>query len=165
MNIRSAVSLLAVAALFTGFAEHAAAQASVEAEVATGVVDRMPDGSGSQFPLGVGELFVWTRVTGAGGTSIEHVWMHDGNEYPVSLAVGSSPWRTWSSKVIPPEWAGEWTVEIRVRRRHGAGDRELHGRVRTSPTASYDGSSGSAGALLPGVEARADDSGRPVDVD
>lgn len=89
-------------------------QVTVEAEVATAVVDRMPQGSATQFPADVGELFVWTRVTDAGGASIRHVWMHDGNEYPVTLAVGGSPWRTWSTKAIPPEWAGEWTVEIRA---------------------------------------------------
>jgi hypothetical protein len=27
--------------------------------------------------------------------------------------MGGSPWRTWSSKTIPPEWSGEWSVEIR----------------------------------------------------
>ena len=114
MRIRSAVPLLVVAVVFTGLAREAAGQVSVEAEVATGVVDRMPQGSAAQFPADVGELFVWTLVSGAGGTSIQHVWIHDGNEYPVALAVGSSPWRTWSSKAIPPEWAGQWTVEIRA---------------------------------------------------
>lgn len=86
---------------------------SVEAQVATAIVDRMPFGSAAQFPVDVGELFVWTRVTGAGGTSIEHVWIHDGNEYPVTLPIGGSPWRTWSNKVIPTEWVGAWTVEVR----------------------------------------------------
>lgn len=90
------------------------AQATVEAQVATAIVDRMPEGGGTEFSADVGELYVWSLVEGAGGTSIEHVWMHDGDEYPVSLAIGGSPWRTWSSKVIPPEWTGEWTVEIRA---------------------------------------------------
>jgi hypothetical protein len=86
---------------------------SVDAEVATAVVDRMPEGGGMQFSDDVGELFVWTRVTGAENSTLTHVWMHDGNEWPVSLAIGGSPWRTWSSKVIQPEWTGEWSVEIR----------------------------------------------------
>lgn len=102
-----------LAALLLVQADEVQAQVAVEAEVATAVVDRMPQGSAVTFPADVGELFVWTQVTGAGGTSMQHVWMHDGSEFPVALAVGGSPWRTWSSKVIPPEWTGEWTVEIR----------------------------------------------------
>jgi hypothetical protein len=103
--------VLAGAVALTAFPAHAQ---SVEAQVASAVVDRMPEGAATSFPATVGELFIWSRVTDAGGTSIQHVWMHDGNEYPVSLAIGGSPWRTWSSKVIPPEWTGEWIVEIRA---------------------------------------------------
>lgn len=86
---------------------------SVEAVLATDVVDMMPVGEAMEFPADVGQVFCWTRVTGASGTSIQHVWMHDDMEFPVTLEVSGSPWRTWSSKTIPPEWAGEWTVEIR----------------------------------------------------
>ena len=113
MRSRSAVASLILISVLALQAEAVQAQ-SVEAEVATAVVDRMPQGSGSSFPATVGELYVWSRVTDAGGTSIQHVWMHDGNEYPVTLAIGGSPWRTWSSKAIPPEWAGEWQVQIRA---------------------------------------------------
>jgi hypothetical protein len=112
MEKRLAVpTLVAVGMLVLGVG--GAAGQSVDAQVATAVVDRMPEGGGTSFPADVGELFVWTRITDAGGTSIQHVWIHDGNEWPVTLAVGGSPWRTWSSKVIPPEWMGEWTVEVR----------------------------------------------------
>ncbi len=113
MKKRFVVPIVILAGALALTATPATAQ-SVEAQVATAVVDRMPQGSAMSFPADVGELFVWSRVTDAGGTSIQHVWMHDGNEYPVTLAIGGSPWRTWSSKVIPPEWAGEWTVEIRA---------------------------------------------------
>jgi hypothetical protein len=112
--MKTAVRVLVLAGVLSLCGQGAQAQPTVEAEVATSIVDRMPQGSASQFPADVGELYVWTRVTGAGGTTMQHVWMHDGNEYPVAIAVGGSPWRTWSSKVIPTEWAGEWTVEIRA---------------------------------------------------
>ena len=109
----AAVVLLTAAALLPSAAVSAQAPA-VEAVVATDVQDRQPVGEGTVFPADVGRVFVWTRVTGATGTSIQHVWTHpDGRETPVSLDVGGSPWRTWSSKTIPPEWGGEWTVEIR----------------------------------------------------
>lgn len=91
-----------------------AAQApTVEAQVATSVVDRMPQGAATSFPATVGEVYCWTRITGAANTTITHVWIRDGVEHPVQLNVGGSPWRTWSSKVIPPEWTGQWRVEVR----------------------------------------------------
>lgn len=86
---------------------------SVEARTARAVVDRMPDGEASEFPVDVGEVVCWSLVTGAEGTSIQHVWIHDGMEFPVTLQIGGSPWRTWTTKTIPPEWAGEWQVQIR----------------------------------------------------
>ena len=108
-----AAALLAAVGLWAP-ADSAAQAPAVETVVATAVQDRQPVGEGVDFPADVGQIFVWTRVTGATGTSIQHVWMHpDGQETPVSLDVGGSPWRTWSSKTIPREWAGEWTVEIR----------------------------------------------------
>ena len=89
------------------------AQVSVEAEIARQIVDRMPQDSGTSFPVDVGEVFCWSRITGAAGTTIQHVWIHGEMEFPVSQEIGGSPWRTWTSKTIPPEWAGEWRVEIR----------------------------------------------------
>lgn len=125
MHVRAAVRVLLVAAVASSSAQAATAQVetaqvetaqepAVEAEVATAIVDRVPEGAATEFPADVGELYVWSNVTNAGGTSIQHVWMHDGNEYPVTLAVGGSPWRTWSSKTITPDMTGEWQVEIRA---------------------------------------------------
>jgi hypothetical protein len=85
----------------------------VEAQIAAQIVDREPQEAGTVFAADVGQVYCWSRFTGAEGTTIQHVWIHDGVEYPVSLAIGGSPWRTWSSKSIPPEWAGDWRVEIR----------------------------------------------------
>lgn len=89
----------------------------VQAElvIGTDVSDREPVGAGTSFTADVGQLVAWTRVTGAESTTIEHVWRFpDGEvEAVVPLQIGGSPWRTWSTKVIPPEWAGDWTVEVR----------------------------------------------------
>lgn len=86
---------------------------SVEAVLATGVEEMMPVGEAQEFPADVGRVFLWTRVTGAADMTIQHVWIHGDMEWPVTLQIGGSPWRTWSSKAIPPEWSGEWRVEIR----------------------------------------------------
>ncbi len=110
----TAVAVLALGVVGAPVALAAQEAPTVEAVLATGIEDMMPVGEATEFAADVGRVFLWTRVTGGTGTSIQHVWIPpDGNEFPVSLQVGGSPWRTWSSKEIPPEWAGEWRVEIR----------------------------------------------------
>jgi hypothetical protein len=89
------------------------AAVKVEVAIARDVADRMPVDTASAFPADVGRLACWTRVTGAAGTTIQHVWIRGTDEYPVSLQVGGSPWRVWSTKQIPAEWAGDWRVEVR----------------------------------------------------
>ena len=85
---------------------------SVELVVATGVADREPVGAGDTFPSDVGQLFAWMRVSGASDQAIEVVWTHGPHTERIPLEIGGSPWRTWSSKDIPAEWTGEWTVEV-----------------------------------------------------
>jgi hypothetical protein len=94
-----------------------AASLSVEAVVAKTVMDRMPQDTGVAFPPDVGQLWLWTKVTGApegAETVIHHVWFHGDEQVgDVELRVGGSPWRTYSRKTIPAEWTGPWHVEVR----------------------------------------------------
>ena len=86
----------------------------VEAVVARSVLDRQPQDTGTVFPADVGQLICWTKVEGAGGSSIHHVWFHGDTEVGnVELQVGGSPWRTWSRKAVPADWTGPWHVEVR----------------------------------------------------
>lgn len=110
---RQLQSAILATLVFTAIPASVAAQVTVEAEIAAGIVDRMPQDAGVLFPVDVGEVFCWTRVTGAAGTTIQHVWIHGDMEFPVAQQIGGSPWRTWTSKTIPAEWAGDWSVEIR----------------------------------------------------
>lgn len=96
----------------------ASAQASLsvsESSVATNVVDRMPTGVASSFVSSVNRVFAWTRIEGASaGAMIHHVWIHEGVERAdITLNLGGSPWRTWSNKAVPPDWSGDWRVEVR----------------------------------------------------
>jgi hypothetical protein len=120
MKIRSLIVCAAVSApaILPGMvsAQDTEAQVTpvtVEAVVAEAIVDRMPQNPGNEFAAEVGNVSVWTNVTGAEGSSIQHVWIFGEEEFPVTLQIGGSPWRTWSTKEIPPEWSGEWRVEIR----------------------------------------------------
>ncbi|PYP38350.1 MAG: hypothetical protein DMD48_09830 [Gemmatimonadetes bacterium] len=92
----------------------AAANASVEAVLARSVVDRVPQDTGTAFPDSVGTVVLWMRVSGASGQTVSAVWFHGGDEVgTVPLAIGGSPWRTWSRKTIPVDATGAWHVEIR----------------------------------------------------
>lgn len=99
-------------------AQEAAAQASGptvdEGGVGTGVVDRALQGMAESFPATVATLYCFTRIGHTeAGVTVEHVWYFNDQEVArKELAVGGSPWRTWSSKVIPAEATGSWRVDV-----------------------------------------------------
>ncbi len=114
MHLRKLILAILLSGLVT--AGLVAQQQMVDAEIviALSVADREPVGAGEEFPLDVGQLAAWTRVTGAANTTIEHVWRHQGNENVIPLSIGQGPqWRTWSRKTIPSDWTGQWTFEVR----------------------------------------------------
>jgi hypothetical protein len=85
----------------------------VEAVLARAIEDREPVDTGSSFPATVGRVWLWTKVSGAAGQTVTHVWSHGDNEWEVPLQIGAATWRTWSNKTIPPEWTGDWQVQVR----------------------------------------------------
>jgi hypothetical protein len=92
----------------------AASTATVEAVLARTIVDRVPQDTGTVFADSVGTIILWTRVSGADGQTLHHVWFFGDTEVgDVPLTIGGSPWRTWSRKTIPVEAKGAWHVEIR----------------------------------------------------
>lgn len=113
--MRAALSLVPMAVIGLALPGAVGAQVSVEeSAVALAVVDRQPEGADSTFTADVGRLYCWTRVEGAEGTTIHHVWFHGDEEMAdVALNIGGSPWRTWSNKAIVADWTGAWRVEVR----------------------------------------------------
>ncbi len=86
----------------------------VETQMCTGVAERMPVDSVSDFPAGTEQVFLWCHVTGAtDSTSITMVWSNEGEERAtVEFPVKSPSWRTWGSKKLLPSWTGNWEVKI-----------------------------------------------------
>ena len=114
--MRSALSWIPMVVIGLAVPGAVRAQLSVEeSHIALDVIDRMPVGSDSTFVASVGRVYCWTRVAGAEGeVAIHHVWFHGDQEMAdTELRIGGSPWRTWSSKAIVPEWTGAWRVEVR----------------------------------------------------
>jgi hypothetical protein len=115
MKALSTLLALVVLGMGSASAQEATPAVQAEAVLARSVVDRVPQDTGTAFPADVGELFLWTRITGAAAESVvHHVWMRgDEQVADIELRVGGSPWRTWSRKTIPPDWTGAWHVEVR----------------------------------------------------
>ncbi len=82
--------------------------------VGTGVRDRMLVGRNDAFPV-TAQVWFWTRTLGGTpGTTIHHVWLHEGRPI-VSYArtLGGPHWRNSSRKTLRPGDTGTWTVEAR----------------------------------------------------
>lgn len=112
-------SIIALAALLVIPAIAATAQESsgltVEEMVfCAAVQDRAPSLPDTAFASTVEDVWCFVRVTGAADTtSITHVWYYNDRELSrIDLPVKSANWRTWSSKMILPEWQGIWRVDV-----------------------------------------------------
>jgi hypothetical protein len=85
-----------------------------EVAIAKGVENRDAKDVADTFTADVAKLYCWTKISGGQeGDTIVHRWKK-GEEVmgEITLKVNGSPWRTFSSKTIMPEWKGKWVVEI-----------------------------------------------------
>lgn len=87
-----------------------ATEASAEVKAATAIENREPTGESASFKAGE-KIYVWSKVKGAEGEDIEHVWKRDGKEvFRAKLLVQSKAWRT-NSRMQKPK-AGDYVVEV-----------------------------------------------------
>lgn len=86
-----------------------------DAAICRDVKDRTPVEPGTIFSPDVGALFCFTRIMGAEQeTMVTHEWFYNDKRLSlVELKVGSSNWRTWSSKQIDPGWSGDFKVVVK----------------------------------------------------
>lgn len=85
--------------------------------ICTGVVNHAAVDVGEVFGSDIEKLFCFTRVVGpyleGSDNFIQHVWYYQDTERArVTLAVKSSNWGTYSSKLIQPFEIGDWRVEV-----------------------------------------------------
>ena len=83
-------------------------------QICTAIEERQPAGADTAFADTVGQLYCFTKITGAEDTTmVAHVWYHGDEERArVELTIKSKTWRTWSSKRIVEGWTGEWRVDV-----------------------------------------------------
>jgi hypothetical protein len=87
---------------------------AVDAVITTAVFGREPVDMVEVFPRQNGQLYCFTRITGAEEpVKVYHDW-YRGEQLMsrVELPVNSSSWRTWSAKQLLEDWPGEWHVEV-----------------------------------------------------
>jgi len=109
-----AVVLISLVLFGFTFAQDMAVLTVEEQVICTAIEDRAPTGADSSFASDVGQLYCFTKISGAEDTtSVSHIWYFNGEEKAkVELNVKSKNWRTWSSKRIDPGWIGDWRVEV-----------------------------------------------------
>ena len=114
-----ALSSLMLILMFLGLQATSQSQktSQLEVEVAAickSVVSLEPVDSAISFAATVGNLYCFTKITGAQSpTQITHVWHFDGTERArVDLAVNAASWRTYSSKIIQSHEMGSWHVDV-----------------------------------------------------
>lgn len=112
-SIVALVALLAIPAI-AATAQETQGLTVEEMVFCAAVQDRAPSLPDTAFASTVEDVWCFVRVTGAADTtSITHVWYYNNRELSrIDLAVKSANWRTWSSKMILPDWQGTWRVDV-----------------------------------------------------
>ncbi len=84
---------------------------TAQAKVCTAVENRLPADEVPAAGTSATQVYCWVNLVSATiPTTIKTVWYNEGKRVDaVSLAVKSSPYRTWSSKKV---WPGQWKVEV-----------------------------------------------------
>jgi hypothetical protein len=90
----------------------ASAGGSVERSTLTSVIlDREPQDALERVPNDRGKVFYFTEVCDMRGEKVLHRWEHGGAVMAeVPFEIGSTRWRTYSSKDIDPSQLGSWSV-------------------------------------------------------
>jgi hypothetical protein len=89
----------------------------LRAVLTTAVVENEPvDDLGDELDTN-GELtqrvYFFTELKQLNGQKIYHRWIYNGKQVAeLALPVRSDRWRTYSSKAMPKQWVGDWTVEV-----------------------------------------------------
>ncbi len=81
---------------------------------ARAIVGQTDEFAADGFSAEEGRVFCLTRIQNLEApVAVTHVWYREGKTMArVELTVGSSDWRTWSSKRVLPAWTGNWEVKV-----------------------------------------------------
>jgi hypothetical protein len=90
----------------------ATACGTVERSTVTSVIlDREPQDALERVPNDRGKVFYFTEVCDMPGEKVLHRWEHGGAVVAeIPFEIGSTRWRTYSSKDLDPSQLGSWSV-------------------------------------------------------
>lgn len=93
-------------------ATSAASAGRVDRSALTGeILDREPQGALEEVSSDRGKVFYFTELADMTGEKVVHRWEHRGEVVAeIPFEVGSTHWRTWSSKDLDPGRTGQWSV-------------------------------------------------------
>jgi len=87
----------------------ATAGAAAEVKAGTGVENKESVGTASEFTAGT-KVWIWSRITGAANTTVQHVWKKDGAKvWAANLKIKGNKWTTASRRQLK---AGSYSVEV-----------------------------------------------------
>ncbi len=109
-----AVLLLGAPAMVQGVEEAVSPHAKLSMGLGVDRSARTIVGAQNIFPPSVRKVYCLVHVQDAAAPlEVTCVWYYKGKTMArVALAVGSSDFRTWSSKNILPSWLGFWEVKV-----------------------------------------------------
>ena len=59
------------------------------------------------------KIYFFSELIGLGGHTVIHRWEYQGKTMgEIKFDIGGPRWRVWSSKILLPQWTGEWRVSI-----------------------------------------------------
>lgn len=83
------------------------------AQFTNAIQDREPADNVTAVDTGANQIYYFTELRGMAGQTVTHRWEHDGKVvHEQKLDVGSDRWRTYSSKSLYPNQAGEWKASV-----------------------------------------------------
>ena len=107
-------SLAVLAVVAIAAAPAIGAQGTISrAQFTSAVLDREPVDEVTSIDSGTGSVFFFTEFRNFEGTTASHRWIYNGEvKFELSFKIRGSRWRVYSQKTLPPEWLGDWKVEI-----------------------------------------------------
>ena len=86
-----------------------ATAAAAEVKAGTGVENKESVGTATEFAAGT-KVWIWSRITGAANTTVQHVWKKDGAKvWAANLKIKGNKWTTASRRQLK---AGSYSVEV-----------------------------------------------------
>ncbi len=77
------------------------------------VVNREPREHITELSNDQFHIYFFTELKGLAGQTVIHRWSYNGqNMADIEFDIGAPRWRIWSSKVLLPDWTGQWTVAV-----------------------------------------------------